>query len=291
MLPAVGRFIYERTGQRYSVKFNGRNLQFHALYEEHYRFGYELETALLIATLCSGNASFFDIGSNWGYFSLLAASLPEFSGDIYAFEPNPSTFADLNSTLVQAQLNSRVKSCNLGIGRTECELTVTEADPFNTGLSRLAADGIGRKIPVKPLDNLNFARPGFIKIDAEGMEQEILAGATRTLAEDKPFVVLENFLDYEDASKTYAPIQFLIEHDYHVFIPVLDFSIKGSSVLATYAWNYTALVSCNGAPRLGVVELSIQRRFLLGQQLNLLAVHVSKIQEFWNTGIKDFGKM
>ena len=90
-LPAEGRFSYQRNGKTQAVKFNGRNLQFHALYENYYRHGYELETALLISTLCHGDRPFFDIGSNWGYFCLLAASLPEFSGPIHAFEPNPRT--------------------------------------------------------------------------------------------------------------------------------------------------------------------------------------------------------
>ena len=39
-LPAEGRFSYQRAGQLRTIKFNGRNLQFHALYERHYRYGY-----------------------------------------------------------------------------------------------------------------------------------------------------------------------------------------------------------------------------------------------------------
>ena len=141
LLPAEGKFSYQRNGQRHAVKFNGRNLQFHALYETHYRNGYELETALLIATLCRDKAAFFDIGSNWGYFSLLAASLPEFAGEIFAFEPNPRTFADLTSVIQQTGVANRVQACHMGVGRTACELTVAEADPFNSGLSRLTAEG------------------------------------------------------------------------------------------------------------------------------------------------------
>ena len=161
-LPADGRFSYLRGGERRTIKFNGRNLQFHALYESHYRYGYELETAMLMARLCRGNTAFFDIGSNWGYFSLLVATLPEYAGAIYAFEPNPSTFVDLTQTIEQAAVKSRVTACNLGVGHIECEMTVAEADRFNTGISRLTAEGGGRKIPVKPVDALAFGVPGFI---------------------------------------------------------------------------------------------------------------------------------
>jgi len=290
-LPAEGRFSYQRAGQRRTIKFNGRNLQFHALYERHYRYGYELETALLLAALCRGPAAFFDIGSNWGYFSLLAAALPEYAGAIYAFEPNPGTFADLTHTIAQAVVASRVTACHLGVGRSECELTVTEADRFNTGLSRLTAAGGGCKIPVKPIDALAFGQPGFIKIDAEGMELDILAGATRTLAEARPFVVLENFLDLPEPGKTCAPLQFLAQQNYRVFVPVLEFSLKGSPALMTYGRDYTPLVEQGGSPRLGAVELATQRRFLLGDQLNLLAVHASRVGELWQSGLTDFGKM
>jgi len=288
---AEGKFSYNRNGRTQAVRFNGRNLQFHALYDGCYRYGYELETALLISTLCRGQRPFYDIGSNWGYFSLLAASLPEFSGQIYAFEPNPRTFADLNTTIQQAAVTDRVTACQMGVGRTACEMTVAEADPFDTGASRLAAGGAGQKIPVKPVDTLGFGSPGFLKIDAEGMEMEVLAGAVRTLAEAKPFVVIENFLDFEAPEKTYGAMDFLDKHNYRIFLPVLEFRGKDSSILLTYDRDYAASIGRNGQPRLGVVEVSTSRRFLLGNHLNFLGVHDENVDELWPAGIINFGKM
>jgi len=290
-LPAGGRFSYTRSGQRRNIKFNGRNIQFHALYDSHFRYGYELETTLLLAALLRGNDSFLDIGSNWGYYSLLAAALPEYRGAIYAFEPNPRTFADLTNIIEQADVKDRVTACHLGVGSTVCELTVAEADRFNTGLSRLTANGGGQKIPVKPLDSLSIGRPAFIKIDAEGMEMEILAGAVRTLAEAKPFIVFENFLDFQAPENTYATIRFLEQNAYRVFAPALEFSLKNSAVLATYGRDYTPLVESGGQPQSGVVEVSARRRFLLGDHLNLLAVHETRLNDLWESGVKDFGKM
>lgn len=292
LLPSEGRFSYRRNGQQHTVRFNGRNLQFHALYEVHYHNGYELETALLIAQLCRGSGAFFDIGSNWGYFSLLAASLPDFGGGIFAFEPNPRTFADLTSIIKQAGVADRVKACHMGVGRTACELTVAEADPFNSGLSRLTANGgTGEKIPVKPVDTLNFSAPGLIKIDAEGMELDILVGAVDTLASAKPFVILENFLDWETPSKAYATMDFLEQNNYRTFVPALEFIIDGRAVLATYGSNFTSLIERGGVPRLGLVEVSSRRRFLLANQLNLLGVHASRVEDLWRLGISDFGKI
>lgn len=286
-LPAEGRFHYQFAGQRRLIKFDGRNLQFHALYEERFRYGYELETALLVSSLCRGSAPFFDIGSNWGYFSLLVATLAEFTGPIYAFEPNPRTFSDLTSTIEQAGVAARVQACHFGLGREECEMTVMEPDRFNTGLSHLTARGDGRTVPVKPIDALNFGAPGMIKIDAEGMELEVLAGATRTLREAKPFVVFENFLDFEEPQKTYATLNFLEEYGYRLFMPVLEFSLDGAAWLMTYGLNYTPVIERGGVPRLGVVEASVRHRFLMGQHLNLLGVHRSRVEELWKAGIAD----
>lgn len=291
ILPAEGRFSYLCNGQTRTVKFNGRNLQFHALYESYYRHGYELETALLISALCRGDRPFFDIGSNWGYFSLLAASLPEFTGPIQAFEPNPRTFADLNDTIAQAAVTDRVNAWQIGIGRVACEMTVAEADRHNTGLSRLTAQGPGQKIPVKPVDKLGLGQPGFMKIDAEGMELEILAGAIRTLAEAKPFVVIENFLDLESPEATYGPIDFLTANGYRVFVPALKFLRKGLPVLMTYGSDFTPIIERDGPPQLGVAEVTASRRFLLGEHLNLVGVHVSRVEELWGAGIIDLGKM
>jgi FkbM family methyltransferase len=289
-LPAEGSFFYEREGRRHPVKFNGRNLQFHALYESRYRCGYELETAMLLVALCRGQAAFLDIGSNWGYFSLLAASLPEFRGGIFAVEPNPRTFADLQATIEQSGLSARITACHFGMGRTACEMTVAEADEFDTGLSRLSSDGTGGKIPVKPVDALEFGPPVFIKIDAEGMELEILAGAKRTLAEAKPFVVLENLLEFKEPAKPLESIDFLEKNDYRVFIPVLQFSGSGTKLLATYGRDFAGLVDRHGPPQLAVVELAGRLRFLFGDYLNLLGVHASRVDELWQAGIINLGK-
>jgi FkbM family methyltransferase len=291
LIPAEGRFTYRRAGRTQVVTFNGRNLQFHALYERSYRYGYELETALLISALCRDQRPFLDIGANWGYFSLLAASLPDFSGPIYAFEPNPRTFADLTATIKQAAVADRVTACQIGVGSKACEMTVTEVSRFETGVSRLTAGGAGAKIPVKPVDALELGPPGFMKIDAEGMELDILQGAVGTLAQARPFVVLENFLDYAAPEKTYGMMDFLSQNDYRIFLPVLEFAQNNTSVLLTYDQDYAASIERAGPPRLGVVEVFTPRRFLLGLHVNLLGVPAANVDELWKAGILDFGKM
>jgi len=146
LIDSEGRFVYRRLGKELEIKFNGRNAQFHALYEECYTYGYELETAALLLRLAPKANTFYDIGSNWGYFSLLVAAQPSFSGQIYAFEPNPHTFVDLKSTITQAGLDDCVTILNYGLGSEDGDLSLVEADEFNTGLARLTTSGAGQRV-------------------------------------------------------------------------------------------------------------------------------------------------
>jgi FkbM family methyltransferase len=285
LFSAAGNFNYRLGNETKRIQFNGRNLQFRAIYDEHYQHGYEIETALLITHLCGDEKSFWDVGANWGYFSLLTASLPNFRGSIEAFEPNPRTFQDLRLTVEQAGLAARINCHNLGAGSRNCEMTVAESDRFNSGLSQLTNDGGGDKIPVTTLDDFKAPPPGFIKIDAEGMEFDILRGATRLMREARPFLLFENFSDYKNPGSTCQPMEFLHTQGYKVFIPFLRFNFDGRTVAATYGSDYNSLFAKDPQPTLRLVEMKLENRFLFASQLNLLAVHAARETELQSRGL------
>jgi hypothetical protein len=62
----------------------------------------------------------------------------------------------------------------------------------NVGATRLVQAASG-KIQSAPLDALISAEVDFIKIDVEGMELEVLAGAARVIAESQPKIMIEVF--------------------------------------------------------------------------------------------------
>jgi FkbM family methyltransferase len=284
--PSKGTFVYRAGSKTVTIEYEGRNLQFQALYDPAYKHGYELETALVMKKLCRGRGAFWDVGANWGYFSLLVASFPEFQGSIASFEPNPKTFKDLSRTVEQAGLSGRVRTHNLGLGAENCEMVVSESGRFHSGLSQLKKVGDGVRVPVASLDSLRSERPHFVKIDAEGMELEILKGATKTLKEARPFVVFENFLDRKDPGKTYQPIEFLRSQDYRIFLPGLRFQIQGRPVVVSYGQDFDSLFAADPSPDLCLFEVVDLERFLLGEQLNLLGVPFTRLEEPWACGIK-----
>jgi len=279
-----GQFIYRGRNQERPIAFNGRNMQFHALYDDCYRYGYELETAVLLTRLCRGGGAFYDIGANWGYFSLLVAATPEFAGPIFAFEPNPRTHVDLVDVIQQAGLTDQVKPCAFGLGRESCNMSLAEADQFQTGYAKLVSSDSGKQIVVKRLDDLGFPSPQIIKIDAEGMEADILAGGAMLLKNSQPFILFENFLDYVDPNRTFEPLEWLRERDYQLLVPVLLFTVKGRRVMMTYGIDPNVLISADANPKIGLFEVTSENRYLIGLQLNILAVPKAKMTWLWNSG-------
>src|ERR1019366_8874379 len=84
-LPSTGEFTFERFGRMQNIRFNARNLQFQSLYAPFWQNGYEFDVQTLINLFVPEGGVFFDIGSNWGYFTLYAASQRE-RLTIHAFE-------------------------------------------------------------------------------------------------------------------------------------------------------------------------------------------------------------
>lgn len=50
----------------------------------------------------------------------------------------------------------------------------------------------GEKVPVETIDSLNLSALHFVKIDVEGMETEVMRGATETLRRHRPILYVEN---------------------------------------------------------------------------------------------------
>lgn len=271
-IPHEGQFRYSREDKQYSITFDGRNGQFHSLYDPHYVAGYEPETALLLHRLTTPTTVAYDIGSNWGYFSLLIAAFPHFRGKVCAFEPNPSVYADLQNCIRQAGLETIVTAMNCGVGDKDATLAI-QADRFITGSGAINGTGNGSAVSVRRLDSLDLPAPDLIKIDAEGMELAILQGGERVLSESHPNIIFENWLHFDQPEKTLGPIAFLRSHGYEIFNPVLLASTGNRTFLASYGDPVTSLLSQNAIGGLALIPVNEANRFLFRNQLNLFASH------------------
>lgn len=124
---------------------------------------------------------FVDIGANVGSYTVLASGAV--GARSISFEPAPRAYRALLDNLRLNDLTARVEARNECLASTPGEAELT-AD-FDTGNHVVAGPhGAGGtvRVPVTTLD-IALARhdPAMLKIDVEGYETEVIAGADRTL--------------------------------------------------------------------------------------------------------------
>jgi FkbM family methyltransferase len=144
---------------------------------------------------------FVDVGANDGYYTLFAAQRVGPSGRVLAVEPSTRERANLERNIARNGLgNVTVIPVALGAacGTAELRLAQSAHSGHNT-FGRFANDGVQaenvEQVKVRMLDALAgdvaLDRIDVIKIDVEGAEASVIAGAREILARTRPLIVLE----------------------------------------------------------------------------------------------------
>jgi len=125
---------------------------------------------------------FVDIGANIGAYSILASVT---GAHMISFEPVPATFEAFLDNIHLNRLETHVDTRSQAVGRASGVLEMI-ADQDTTNQALRAEDhytGKTIRVPVVTLDEaLQNKMPKLIKIDVEGFETDVLAGAVKTLA-------------------------------------------------------------------------------------------------------------
>ncbi len=271
LLPFRGKFTYRRGGESREIPFDGRNGQFEAIHDPLYFNGYEPETSLLLARLNDRPGVFYDIGANWGYFSLLVAAAPGFTGKIHAFEPNTVSHTDLVATIAAAGLGAFVTTHAMALSDFTGQANLRDGASFRTGLAGLSAADGGTRVTVRRLDDLELPPPTCLKIDVEGAEAAVLRGAARVLRTARPYVVIENFLNRDAHEGTLEPLLLLEASGYRLFVPALALRWQGTDLLTSYWTHISTLLAEQQAAPVQLMPLRASERFLFSHHLNLLA--------------------
>ena len=154
---------------------------------------------------------FVDIGANFGTHSLLFLSC---GIRTISFEPNGECCSHFKAL---ADLNGLPREIhNVALGSAEGQATLR----FPKGRTWMGSikldpggnDIVEQKVEVHTLDSYKLGGRMLIKIDAEGAELDILAGAADMLKTFKPKIIFESF----DTKERQRFVDFFSNHDYRI---------------------------------------------------------------------------
>lgn len=145
-----------------------------------------------------------DIGANVGWYSLIAAQAVGQSGKVHAFEPRPDTARMLRRTIADNGLEGRIQVWELALddrdGSERLGWEPASANPGHSFLVRqegaAVADSVAMigEVRAAMLDTLlPEIAPDVVKIDVEGAEPRVIAGAQRALGRRRPVILSELF--------------------------------------------------------------------------------------------------
>jgi FkbM family methyltransferase len=154
----------------------------------------------ILKRFCNSKKVSLDIGANKGVFTLYLSKLSRY---VYSFEPLPQ-LSNYLSTVYQG-CNVAIINCALGSEKGELYLNIPSVglkqyDAYSSLVTefedkRILGDKVTNvdkiKVKLERLDDFELKDVGFIKIDVEGYEREVLEGATDTIRSNMPVMFIE----------------------------------------------------------------------------------------------------
>jgi|SRR5665647_561206 len=186
-----GLFMYNRNDA-----FVGRGLD---LYGEWCDF----EIQLLRQFIRLGD-TVVDAGANIGTHTVAFANLVGPGGVVHAFEPQRRNFLMMAGNVALNALEN-VFCHQKAVGESNGEISLPPMPPpdinFNySAVSLMNGSASAETVPLVTLDSLNLPSCRLLKIDTEGMEPQVLAGAKELIGRHRPLLYVEN--NEPGASKT-----------------------------------------------------------------------------------------
>lgn len=164
-------------------------------------FEAKLLTAIQAMKIIGPGTTVCDIGANIGNHSVFFGKVLG-AKRVLAFEPQPHSYGTLCRNLELNGLTDAL-AYNCMVGGKSGRGTVTRFNPRNLAATAFAAAKDG-EVPMVALDDLMDAEEmqglGFIKIDVEGMQMDVLSGAKKVIKAFKPVV----WLDLDEKSPVLA---------------------------------------------------------------------------------------
>jgi FkbM family methyltransferase len=172
----------------------------------------------------------FDVGANFGFYTIRLASLVGHAGRVDAFEPVAAPCRVLEYVIARLGLEQvTLHACAVTDTEGEARVMVPRGGAPNFYLAHLVTNDVAagtERVRTTTLDHVRASAPGkvtFLKIDVEGAEGMVLRGATTLLREDRPVVMCEacdHSLRFGGSPE--ATFDLLRGHGYRPFRPAGD---------------------------------------------------------------------
>lgn len=171
---------------------------FKAITQDHHR-----ELTPLLRRHIPEQAVVIDVGAHAGQFARMFAAIAD-KGHVYSFEPSPYARSILEAAVAWRRVR-HITVVPMGLGATpgvlELATPIKQRGGLGYGLAHVPAAGESAegqrrdRIPITTLDAFAAERPltrlDFIKVDVEGFEGRVLAGAQASLRRFRPALLLE----------------------------------------------------------------------------------------------------
>lgn len=159
---------------------------------------YEPAVQECLETILRPGMTIFDIGANVGFLSVLTARLVGELGRVISFEPVPSNAALIGEN-AEANSFTNVQVMQLAVGSTDARADFVPSEKPCQG--KLHSDAISAaganliSVEMRRLDSLvlggELPAPDVVKIDTEGNEADVIAGAGEVLEMFRPVLLIE----------------------------------------------------------------------------------------------------
>ncbi|MBK19327.1 MAG: hypothetical protein CMM52_10890 [Rhodospirillaceae bacterium] len=194
-VPARGIFTIRMSDGTYrKFEFDAHQSAYMALISREKFGGYEPIETMFLESMLPKAQSFYDVGANCGYFTLLAVTHPDFNGKIHAFELTNVMNTALKNMVKALDLKSvEIADCGLSDHTGSVFMTASEA----THLTKVVAEDETAKQEIvegeaKKLDDVLFAPPDLLKVDVEDHECAVFRRGEQILKQHQPLIIFES---------------------------------------------------------------------------------------------------
>lgn len=148
--------------------------------------GWQAQYQLLkqVVRYCKRRRTAVDVGAHVGLWTI---GLLQFFARVEAFEPTYENYQVLDQNVPQENVALHM----VALGDRDCRVQMELPPGGNSGMWQAKREALGATTMAQ-LDAFHLRDVDFIKMDAEGLEGEVIVGARRTIKEHHPLIFFED---------------------------------------------------------------------------------------------------